>query len=1011
MQTHQAARWLQQHYDLEGQLTPLPGEFDHNYRVDAVDGRQYTLKISPPDFDWAPIRFQRDLLTHLQNKALSLPVPKLLPNRQGQLTTVLEMEDGRLRYLRLLSWLPGRLLAGVKPHTSELMESLGFQLGQITAALRDFDHPDAHRRFRWNVSEGAWIEEHLRLFSGEQARLVRHFFGLSQNRALPILPTLRRGVIHNDANDYNVLVSEDLYAPKVTGFIDFGDAIHTQSVNEAAIAIAYAVMHKADPLSAACDVLRGFHRSFPLDEAEVGVLYYLIATRLLISLTVSTLNQQENPENEYLQISARPAWDLLRKWRDLSPAFAEAAFRHACGWAPSSKRSAFDRWLDGRPGFSPILPNIHEKNYGCLDLSVGSLDLGNNEHFSEIGAFQKRIDQMMADQKIELGVGGYGETRPVYTTDAYAVQGNEGPQWRTVHLGLDLWAPAGTPVRAPLAGRVHSLRDNEGERNYGPTIILEHQPGENLVFYTLYGHLSRSSLEGLQEGDHIAAGQQIATIGPPPENGNWPPHLHFQVMLETLDLDGDFPGVGFPHHWPLWQSICPDPNLLIGLSFSPPAHLDRTAILNKRRKHIAPNLSISYRDKLHMVRGYRQYLYEADGRRYLDTVNNVAHVGHRHPKVVRAAQRQTEVLNTNTRYLHENLVLLAEELAATFPPGLEVCYFVNSGSEANELALRLAKTYTEQQDMLVMEMGYHGNTGNVIDISSYKFDRKGGLGAAGHIHKIPMPDPLRGPYRDEEDQGLRYAGHIREVIDRLRSRDRGPAAFICESILSCGGQLELPPRFLAEAYQLVRAAGGLCIADEVQVGFGRVGHHFWGFELHGVVPDIVTLGKPIGNGHPLGAVVTSRAVAEAFDNGMEYFNTFGGNPVSCAIGRAVLKVIREEGLQAHALHMEQYLKKGLIELSRRHPIITDIRGKGLFLGMELTQGEQHTPATRQAAYLKERMRRHAILMSTDGPYENVLKIKPPMCFGERDADFLLETLDKVLDEDGLRSKSGDFDQH
>lgn len=996
MQTDLAAQWLQTHYGLRGFLKSLPGEFDHNYFVEGDDGRQYVFKVSPEDFPAEAIYFQSDLLAYLSEEVLPLPVPRIYPNQEGRLITVARSVEGRVRYLRLLSWTSGNLWAKVNPHTPELLEDLGEKLGALTKGLQGFDHPAAHRSFRWNLSQAEWIGEYLELFSGERKELISYYFQAFRERVLPVLPQLRQSVIHNDANDYNVLVGN---SSEVSGFIDFGDAIYTQSVNDLAAATAYAIMNKEIPLDAARAIVKGFHRSFPLEEKEVAVLYDLVATRLLISLTVSTINQSENPENEYLQVSARPAWELLAKWKQISPAFAEAVFREACGWEPSPKRRDFNDWLAEKPILNPVLKNLTRLNYGQLDLSVGSLDLGHNDNFTEIDAFKRKINQMMAAQGFEIGVGGYGEVRPFYTTDAYKTMGNEGPQWRTVHLGLDLWAAAGTPVYAPLDGRVHALRDNAGERNYGPTIILEHKPTDKLTFYTLYGHLSLRSIAGLQVGKSVKAGEQIAAFGPAPENGNWPPHLHFQIMLDMLDLDGDFPGLGFPQDWAVWRSLCPDPNLFLGLNLSPRSYLDGKTILEKRRKVLSPSLSISYREKLHIVRGYRQYLYEASGRRYLDTVNNVAHVGHRHPEVVSAGQRQMAVLNTNTRYLHENIVLYAEELVATLPPGLEVCYFTNSGSEANELALRLAKTYANQKDMLVMEMGYHGNTGANIEISSYKFDRKGGQGSSDYIHKIPIPDPLRGLYCKAENPGRRYARHVAQIIKEVQSKGRNIAGFICESILSCGGQLELPAGFLSEAYREVRKAGGLCIADEVQVGFGRVGRHFWGFELHGVTPDIVVMGKPMGNGHPIGAAVTTRAVAEAFANGMEYFNTFGGNPVSCAIGRAVLKVVREENLQANAMEMENYLKTGLRALADRFPIIADIRGKGLFLGMELAKGANYAPATMEAAYLKERMRRCGVLMSTDGPHENVLKIKPPICFEKKDADFLLDMLTKVLQED------------
>ena len=638
-----------------------------------------------------------------------------------------------------------------------------------------------------------------------------------------------------------------------------------------------------------------------------------------------------------------------------------------------------------------------------LDLSVGSLDLGNNDNFTSIPNFQKTITRLLEDKNAEIGLGGYGEVRPFYTTDAYQVEGNAGAQWRTVHLGLDVWAPHETAVFAPLAGTVHSVQNNAGDRDYGPTIILEHRVTTELTFFTLYGHLSISSLAGIAKGMAVQKGQQIATIGPAPENGNWPPHLHFQVILDMLGKAGDFPGVAFPKEAETWLSISPDPLPFFPKTPPPPQQQTAEKILDIRKKNIGKSLSISYQHPLHIVRGFGQYLYDTSGRRYLDTVNNVAHVGHQHPRVVRAAQRQIAVLNTNTRYLHENIALFAEELLETFPPELSVPHFVNSGSEANELALRMVKACTGQKDMVAIEVGYHGNTGACIEVSSYKFAGKGGQGAPPHTQIIPLPDTFRGLYRDDKIAGKAYAAHISTAIENVAAAGRNIGGFICESIVSCGGQIVLPEGYLREAYRLVRAAGGLCIADEVQVGFGRVGHHFWGFELQGVMPDIVTMGKPIGNGHPLAAVVTTQKVADAFANGMEYFNTFGGNPVSCAIGREVLKIIKEEGLQQRALEVGDHLTKGLKELQTRHPIIGDVRGSGLFLGFELVKnGAALLPATEAAAYLANRMRERGILMSTDGPFNNVLKLKPPMCFDESNADFLLANLERVLGEDFVR---------
>jgi 4-aminobutyrate aminotransferase-like enzyme len=398
-----------------------------------------------------------------------------------------------------------------------------------------------------------------------------------------------------------------------------------------------------------------------------------------------------------------------------------------------------------------------------------------------------------------------------------------------------------------------------------------------------------------------------------------------------------------------------------------------------------------------------QHLIDADGRRYLDAVNNVAHVGHSHPDVVRAGQRQMAVLTTNTRYLHEHLVRYAERLTSTLPQPLRVCYFVNSGSEANELALRLARAHTGERDVVVLEAGYHGNTSTLVEVSPYKFDGPGGAGAPPWVHKVPMPDTYRGPFRrDDELAGMKYAQAVRDAVGRVRQGGRRPSAFLCESILSCGGQIVLPPGYLAEAYRHVRAAGGVCIADEVQVGFGRVGSHMWAFETQGVVPDVVTMGKPIGNGHPIGAVVTTPEIAASFTNGMEYFNTFGGNPVSCAIGLEVLDVLAREGLQARAGAVGSHLLARLAEVGGRHSIIGDVRGLGLFAGVELViDSARPTPATRHAGYVANRMRDRGVLLSTDGPDNNVLKIKPPLCFTEADADRLADTLDGVLRESAV----------
>jgi len=426
--------------------------------------------------------------------------------------------------------------------------------------------------------------------------------------------------------------------------------------------------------------------------------------------------------------------------------------------------------------------------------------------------------------------------------------------------------------------------------------------------------------------------------------------------------------------------------------------MDKKKTLELRKRLIGSSLGLSYKEPLKIVRGFMQYLYDEKGRKYLDARNNVPHVGHCHPRVVNAAQKQMCVLNTNTRYLHDNLVLYAQKLSSKMPESLKVCYIVNSGSEANDLALRLAWNYTQNKNMIVVDQAYHGNLSSLINISPYKFEGKGGKGAPPHVHKVDTPDGYRGKYKYQDPMsGEKYAEQIMDVIKKIKQEGKGLAAFISESLMGCAGQIVFPEDYLKHAYKHVRRSGGICIADEVQVGFGRVGSHFWGFETQGVVPDIVTLGKPIGNGFPLAAVITRPEIAKAFDNGMEYFNTFGGNPVSCAVGMEVLRVIQEEGLMENARLTGRYLKRELEKLKQKYPLIGDVRGMGFFLGVELVLDEaEMTPAAKEADYVIERMKKERILISTDGAFQNVLKIKPPMVFTRNNADLLTSKLDQVL---------------
>jgi 4-aminobutyrate aminotransferase-like enzyme len=400
--------------------------------------------------------------------------------------------------------------------------------------------------------------------------------------------------------------------------------------------------------------------------------------------------------------------------------------------------------------------------------------------------------------------------------------------------------------------------------------------------------------------------------------------------------------------------------------------MNKEATLEARRRLLGRNLSIAYRNPVKIVRGEMQYLFDDEGRRYVDAYNNVAHVGHCLPRVVAAGVEQMRLLNTNTRYLHDLILSYADRLTATLPGRFGVCYFVNSGSEANELALRLARAHTKAKDMIVLDHAYHGNTTTLIGISPYKHDGPGGYGPPQWVHKAPLFD-------------------VEAAVETV-NRTEDLCGFIAESMPSVAGQIVLPQDYLARVYEAVRARGGVSIADEVQTGYGRIGTHFWAFEYYGVVPDIVVLGKPIGNGHPIGAVITTPEIAASFDNGMEFFSTFGGNTVSCAIGLAVLDVVQEENVQAHALEVGTHLLNRLRDLQSRYDLIRDVRGSGLFIGVEL---ETRTVADNIVNYMRE----NGILLGTDGPNHDVLKIRPPMPFSIEDAELLLGVLAGAIEQE------------
>ena len=751
---------IEKYFGLSGKPVALAGYEDINFRLECEDGKSYVVKLTEGvrmvDFHISQVH----ILEKLHHNYENAPFPQPVKSSNGNNYEVVRIDD-REFVLRVFTWLEGDLFAKCV-RTRELYTDLGMVLGKMNKILLKVEPGLLNDRYyEWDLQNASLTKPLIKYITNPvNRRMAQYFFQQFEIFIAPVLPHLRKGIIHADANDYNLLVQEN----KISGLIDFGDSVYSQVINELAIALTYALMGMEDPVDWAKNVVTGYHKELPLEEKELDILYYLIGTRLAVSIAHSALSGSQRPENEYLVISEKPAVDLLHKWIEINPNQFADAVKEACGF--------------------------------------------------------KR------------------------------------------------------------------------------------------------------------------------------------------------------PRSGVPEE-----------------------------ILTKRESYVNPSLSISYETPIQMVKAAFQYMYSSDGKTYLDCVNNICHVGHNHPDIVEAACRQMATLNTNTRYLYDELSNYAMMLAGKFPEPLNVVYFVNSGSEAGDLAQQIVREVTGQKNMMVVKHAYHGNTLAGIDASPYKHDGKGGHGRPGHIYKLDIPDGYRGRYRyDDPEAGRKYAEEADIVIRQINNADEGLGAFCCESIIGCGGQVVLPAGYLKNIYASVRKAGGLCIADEVQVGFGRTGHAFWGFELQEVVPDIVVIGKPMGNGHPLAAVVTTAEIADRFNTGMEFFSSFGGNPVSCVIGKAVLEVIEDENLQDHALKTGEAFRNMLQELQQRYPVIGDVRGYGLFIGVELIEDDEKTPATSLAKQVIEAMKEKQILLTTDGLHNNVLKIKPPMPFDISNAERVVSELDKVLSE-------------
>ena len=1002
VETPEAAALAGELWGLTARATPLPGERDANFLLEDGSGNRFVLKISSSSERVERLDLQDGLIGWARDRDPALRLPKAVPTNAGELLGSRRLEGHRHR-LRLFRYVAGAPLSAFRRRPPALLESVGRLTGRLQQALRGFDHPEL------DIQEIPWAPAHAPnviaaaspIFPAGSARQVYRRVADSVRDGLPVLLALPAGALHNDANDDNLLLgggTPEAAKPEDLALLDFGDAVRGPLVCEAATAALYAAATAFEPLPAAARVLAGFARERPLSEEEADLFRTAVAVRALVSAGVAALRRTHVPgaaADSYLMVSQTGVWRFLRALEAEPADLTSARFRVAAGHA-ALPRLAERRAAVQRAAARAVPPVTPGKDPVALDLSPESPAV-------DPGAVGEtlRAAVMAATDAGRIAVGRYLEPR---VPEAVSEDRPPGPRAEpaTLQLGIEIYSPAGTPVRAPLAGEVEWVVDHPAGTASGVSAGIRHA-ADGEVFWTSYRHLEPGGVKTLVPGGRVERRDIIGAVADSDPASSPPPHLQFQVLLSPFG--GDPPRRTSAADLPMLAALSPDPGAFFGLDASArvPARAREehgAHLVEARGRRISSALSLSYDPPIQVVRGRGARLYDDAGRDYLDMVNNVCHVGHAHPYVAGAIARQAALLNTNTRYLYRQLTDYAERLADSLPPPLQVVFLTNSGSEANDLALRIARTHLGRRETLAFDGGYHGNLTSLIEVSPYKLDGEGGRPGPPWLHRLPMPDGYRGPFREEEPDFP--ASLIADAESRVSRA--GPATLIGEAILSCGGQIVPPPGYLRALYQAVRNAGGVIVADEVQTGFGRTGPDFWAFltvQRGGdrLCPDIVTLGKPAGNGHPLGAVVTTRELARSFETGMEYFNTFGGNPVSCAAGLAVLDVIREERLPEHAETVGGQLLGGLKALRNRYPILGQVRGRGLFLGFELVRDPvSREPAAEEARRLVNRLREFGILNSTDGPDANVIKLKPPLPFSSADADHYLEVLDYVLEE-------------
>ncbi|WP_104082980.1 aminotransferase [Cryobacterium sp. Y11] len=962
----QAALLARERFGVGGAVTELGSHQDRNFRIQ-TDAATFVLKVSNPAIARVELEAQNAALAHLHGIGLDLAVA--LPGIDGGAMQRVTIDEQTLD-LRLFSYIEGKPLADSPRLTGEQIRSLGDVAGRISRGLHNFDHPGTDRVLQWDLRRGGEVIDALLDFVDDDNRRdrVRGVTDAVRHRLELAARDLRVQTIHGDLTDDNVVShgTDSESADTITGVIDFGDVAQGWLVAELAATCACVLYRSQQYPLAILDTIRAFAAQVPLTDSEISALWPLIVLRCAVLVVSGEQQVRLDGDNDYADANRAREWRAFETAADLDGAEVEALIRFTLTDVDAPKIST------EHPAAGPLDPAA------IIDLSVTSalLDAG-------VWLDSGIDERVAADAAASLGhaVTRYGEFRLSQTRI------NTAQESATLALGVELYLPAGSAIIAPIDAIVVVVDPG--------TVRLE-APDYDLW---LTG-LDTTDLDGQAVEAGTVVGTALGTVAPSPDGtaaARLGSHLA-QVTVQISRLRGIRPPFfAPPSSAALWQRVCPDPSALLGLEPTSPL-ADPDALLQRRDQSFARVQEHYYQAPPQIERGWKHHLIDTHGQSYVDMVNNVTTVGHGHPRIAEAARSQWSLLNTNSRFHYEELVRFTERLAELAPDPLDTVFLVNSGTEAVDLALRLALSYTGQNTVLAVREAYHGWSMAADAVSSSVADNPRALGTRPDwVHLLEAPNAVRGKYRGMQS-APQYLDDLDGDLQNLDDAGRTIAAFIAEPVFGNAGGVLLPDGYLAGVYEKVRARGGLCIADEVQVSYGRLGKHFWGTEQQDVVPDIITIAKAMGNGHPLGAVITRRDIAERFAEEGPFFSSAGGSPLSCRIGLTVLDIMRDEGLQQNADVVGRHLKHGLEQLGERFNIVGAVYGMGLYLGVELVSDRRaFTPATGAAARLCDELLVRGCIVQPTGDFKNVLKIKPPLCLTIDSADHFLAALADALE--------------